>query len=370
MSEQGIIALLGQRDEPTDAVEQYCVHLGAALRAHDFAMDIARLSWKERGWPTALGNLRQRAADWRGRWILVQYTALAWSPHGFPLKVPRVITVLRDAGARIGVVYHDAQPYSGSRGIDQLRRFVQQRTMRQALRGSELAILTVPAEKLSWISPAPKKAVFIPVGANLPLLAPSSHEGSVRSDEMPTVAVFGVTGGAAGPLEIAQITGAVRYAAEKLGKLRFLVFGRHAESAEAALRKDLRNFPVTLHVAGVLPENDVEVLLRCSDVLLFVRGPISSRRGSAIAGIACGLPVIAFAGSETAAPITDAGVVFVSGEDKNALGGALVRVLSDRAYHDRLAERSRVAYKNHFSWEAIASRYASVLKTPLVGNNP
>ena len=62
MSEQGIIALLGQRDEPTDAVEQYCVHLGAALRAHDFAMDIARLSWKERGWPTALG--RKVVGDW------------------------------------------------------------------------------------------------------------------------------------------------------------------------------------------------------------------------------------------------------------------------------------------------------------------
>jgi glycosyltransferase involved in cell wall biosynthesis len=367
---ESIVALLGQRDEPTDAVEQYCVHLGVALRAHDFAMDIVRLSWKERGWPATLRSLQERAANWRGRWILLQYTALAWSPHGFPLQVPRVIKVLRDAGARLGVVYHDAQPYSGSRGIDQLRRFVQQRTMRQALRASELAILTVPAEKLSWISPAPKKAVFIPVGANLPLLAAPGRESSVRSDEMPTVAVFGVTGGAAGPLEIAQIAGAVRFAAEKLGKLRLLVFGRNANLAEDALRKELRNFPVTLRVAGVLPENDVEVLLRSSDVLLFVRGSISSRRGSAIAGIACGIPVIAFAGSETAAPITNAGVVLISGEDKNALGGALVRLLSDRAYHDRLAERSRVAYKNHFSWEAIASRYASVLKAPLTENNP
>jgi glycosyltransferase involved in cell wall biosynthesis len=367
---ESIVALLGKRDEPTDGVEQYCVHLAAALRADDFAMEMVRLTWKERGWPTALRNLRQRAADWRGRWILLQYTALAWSPHGFPLQVPRVIRVLRDAGARIGVVYHDAQPYSGSRGIDQLRRFVQQRTMRQALRASELAILTVPAEKLSWISPAPKKAVFIPVGANLPLLASSGRESSVRSDEMPTVAVFGVTGGIAGAVEIAQISGAVRLATEKLGKVRLLVFGRHADSSEGALRKDLRNFPVTLRVAGVLSEDDVEVLLRSSDVLLFVRGPISSRRGSAIAGIACGLPVIAFAGSETAAPITDAGVVLVSGEDKNALGGALVRVLSDRGYHDRLAERSRVAYKNHFSWKAIASRYARELKAPLAGNHP
>jgi glycosyltransferase involved in cell wall biosynthesis len=58
-------------------------------------------------------------------------------------------------------------------------------------------------------------------------------------------------------------------------------------------------------------------------------------------------------------------VVLVPGENKTALGDALVRVLSDRDYHARLAERSRAAHKNHFSWEAIAARYASVLNAPL-----
>jgi glycosyltransferase involved in cell wall biosynthesis len=366
---QPLVALLGRRDAPTDAVEQYCVHLGAALRAHDFAMEIVRVPWNERGWPAAWRNLQQKAGGWSGRWVLLQYTALAWSPRGFPLEVPRLIKVLHDAGARVGVVYHDVQPYSGSRLIDQLRRFVQQRTLRQLLRFCDAAILTVPAEKLSWISPNLSKVAFIPVGANFSRVAAPS-ESNVRQDETPTVAVFGVTGGIGGQLEVPQITAAVRFAAEKLGKLRLLVFGRHADSAEASLRKGLRDLPVALHVSGVLPENDVQLLLRSSDVLLFVRGPISSRRGSAIAGIACGLPVIAFAGSETAAPITDAGVVLVPGDNKTALGDALVRVLSDRDYHARLAERSRAAYKNHFSWDAIAVRYASVLKAPIEANKP
>jgi glycosyltransferase involved in cell wall biosynthesis len=360
---QPIVALLGRRDEPTDGVEQYCVHLEAALRPHGFALEILRVSWKERGWPAALRNLRQRAATWRGRWVLLQYTALAWSPRGFPLELPRVIKTLRHAGCRIAVVYHDAQPYSSSRPIDQVRRLVQQRIMRHLLRSSEQAILTVPAEKLSWIPPGPKNATFIPVGANLPL-AVSGGEGRIHHDEVATIAVFGVTGGAAGPKEAAQIAAAVRFAAAKLGNLRLLVFGRHADLVEANLKAGLRDLPVTLRLAGVLQEKDVEELLRSSDVLLFVRGAISSRRGSAIAGIACGLPVIAFAGSETAAPITDAGVVFVASESKSGLGEALVRVLGDRAYHARLAERSRAAYKNHFSWEAIGARYASVLNTP------
>jgi hypothetical protein len=360
-----IVALLGRRDVPTDAVEQYCTHLGEALRAHDFAMEPLGAPWKERGWPTTLRDLKQRAAEWRGRWVLLQYTALAWSPRGFPLQVPRLIQILRDAGALVGAVFHDAQPYSGSRAIDQLRHFVQQRTMRQILRSSDLAILTVPLEKLSWIPPTLKKATFIPVGANLPLLASSGNSNSLHDRAMLTVAVFGVTGGSEGQQEVAQITAAMRFAAEKLGDLRLLVFGRNADLVEAVLRESLRNLPVTLRVAGVLPEGDVEVLLRSSDVLLFVRGSISSRRGSAIAGIACGLPVIAFAGSETAAPITDAGVVLVPGENKTSLGEALVHVLSDREYHASLAERSRFAYQKHFSWQSIADKYASLLRARL-----
>lgn len=294
----------------------------------------------------------------------MQYTALAWSPRGFPVQVPRAIKILREAGARIGVVFHDAQPYPGSRPIDHIRRFVQVRTMRQALRASERAIVTVPADKLPWTAANLKKIMFIPVGANLSQVPSPDSESDLRHDEALTVAVFSVTGGAAERREVSQITAAVRFAAVKLGKIRLLVFGRNADSAQGALLAGLRGLDVALHVAGVLPENEIERLLRSADVLLFVRGSISSRRGSAIAGIACGLPVIAFAGSETAPPITDAGVVLVAGDNKAALGEALVRVLGDREYHARLVERSRIAYKNHFSWESIAGRYASVLKAP------
>jgi glycosyltransferase involved in cell wall biosynthesis len=358
------VAMLGRRDEPTDALEQYCVHLGAALRMHDFALEIVRMRWKESGWPTAFRDLEQKAKDWHGRWVLLQYTALSWSERGFPLEVPRIIKILRDAGARVGVVYHDVEPYSGRRAVDHLRRFVQRRVFRQALLSSDQAILTVPADRLSWIAAGTKKAVFIPVGANFSRHLSVNVSRSIRQNDTPTVAVFGVTGGTAGQQEILQIAGAMRLATEKLGKICLLVFGRQADLAEASLREKLCDLPIILRVAGVLPENDIERLLSSADVLLFVRGPISSRRGSAIAGIACGLPIIAFAGSETAAPITDAGVVLVAGENKAMLGEALVRVLSDREYHTKLAERSQAAYENHFSWDAIARRYVLVLRAP------
>jgi glycosyltransferase involved in cell wall biosynthesis len=300
------------------------------------------------------------AASWRGRWILVQYTALAWSERGFPGKFERVLHTLAKTGARIGVVYHDAEPYPGDRLVDHARRFVQVRTMRSGLRFADVAIFTVPLEKISWIAGSPDNAHFIPVGPNLPIPELPSKE-QPRS-ERPHVAVFSITGGQPGVVETRAIVCAVRYVAEKIGELRLSVFGRNADSAEASLRNTLSDLSVEISVEGVLEEFQIVERLNASDVLLFVRGPISTRRSSAIAGIACGLPIIAYAGSETAPPITDAGVALVSQENQAELNSALLRVLSDSAYRSALAARSRAAFTEHFSWTSIAARFASILK--------
>jgi glycosyltransferase involved in cell wall biosynthesis len=355
-----IIALLGRRDEPTDAVEEYCRYLGGALRAHGVEMELARVPWAEGGWSTALGDLHQRASAWRGRWVLLQYTALAWSARGFPLRFLRVIKVLRDSGARVAVVYHDVEAYAGGRMIDKVRRGVQVHTMRGALRASDVAVFTIPADKVSWVPAKRKNDMFISVGANLPVAADARKE-SAPYDGVLTAAVFGITGGDAGVEETSRIIEAVRFAAKQVGKLRLVVLGRNSESAETSLRRALRDVPVEISVLGVLSAEEVARVLSASHVLLFVRGPISSRRGSAIAAIACGLPVIAYAGSETAPPVTDAGVVLIARENKAQLGEALVRVLTDHGYRAALVERSRIAHEKFFAWQAIAARYAELL---------
>jgi glycosyltransferase involved in cell wall biosynthesis len=351
---QSCIALLGKRDAPTDAVEEYCRYLDTALHSHDIQLEIRRVPWEIRGWSDSLTGLQLQAVNWRDRWVLVQYTALAWSSRGFPLNI------LEFAGARIGIVFHDVEPFSGTRLIDSVRRFVQVRTMRRALSLTDLAVFTVPPEKVSWPPNVPPQAAFVPVGPNLPiprsLLAHSL-------DAVPTIGVFSITGGESGARETQTILAAGRFAAQKLGKVRLSIFGRHAELRETELREGLRDLPVELSVEGIVEPSQVVQKLSVCDVLLFVRGPISSRRGSAIAGIACGLPVIAYPGSETASPITDAGVVLVSPDQPDDLNAALVRVLSDDAYRMDLAARSRAAYKTHFAWSAIAARFSALLRT-------
>jgi len=353
-------ALLGRKDVPTDAVEEYCRYLGGALQPHEFQLQIRRVPWELHGWRQALRALHLQSAGWRDTWVLVQYTALAWSARGFPLKFPRVLRMLKSVGARVAVVFHDVEPFSSPRLIDQLRRRVQLRTMRRALDLADLAIFTVPPEKLSWLKTIPPNATFIPVGANLP--SPESS-ASRSSGDIPTVGVFSITGGDKGALETQRILAAVQHASRKLGRIRLSVFGRHSELREEALRQGLKNFPVELSVEGVVePEQIVNRLAAC-DVLLFVRDGISTRRSSAIAGIAAGLPVIAYPNSETAAPITIAGLILVTPGDSNKLNEALVQALSDVNLRVELSARSRAAYKAHFAWPAIAERFAALLNS-------
>jgi glycosyltransferase involved in cell wall biosynthesis len=354
-----IIALLGRKDEPTDAVEEYCGYLGVALEKHDFLLQIFRVAWDKDGWNEALKALKLQAADWGDTWVLVQYTALAWSVRGFPRKVLGVLETLKEGSARVGIVYHDVESYPGSRVLDKIRRVSQLRAMRDALSLADAGVFTVALDHVSWVSKTESKAHFIPVGPNLPV--PKTVPSRSVSVELPSVAVFSITGGQAGEQETRTILAAVRHAVGKIGRLRLSVFGRNAELREKDLRDGLRDLPVEISVDGVIEPQQVVEKLRASDVLLFVRGTISSRRGSAIAGIACGLPVIAYPGSETASPITDAGVVLVPYGHPDALNAALIRVLSDTAYRTDLANRSRAVYQTHLSWPVIAARLCALL---------
>jgi len=250
---EACVALLGRRDEPTDAVEEYCTWLARGLAPLGINLELARVPWARTGWRAALADLRRHAPAWAGRVILVQYTALAWSERGFPTRFPGLLRVLRAAGARCVLVFHDAKPYTGARLIDRARRAWQTRVMRSAWALADGVVLTVPLERLTWQPPPSPVPVFLPVGANLP--ARSGAAVSERDAGAPlTVAVFGVTGGEHAPREVADIALAVNRAAARVSGLRLVVFGRGAEDARMLLETAIDRSRVALEVRGVLPE--------------------------------------------------------------------------------------------------------------------
>src|SRR5919201_6130777 len=143
--------------------------------------------------------------------------------------------------------------------------------MRRGMDACDVAVFTVPMEKLTWMEPHYKHSVFIPVGANFLVAGEAASRKSIRRDRKLNIAVFSVTGGKFMQRELGEIADAVRFASSRVRDLRLAVFGRNSENAEAQLRKRLDGAPVEIQVLGLLSNEDVVRTMSNCDVLLFVR---------------------------------------------------------------------------------------------------
>jgi glycosyltransferase involved in cell wall biosynthesis len=290
-----------------------------------------------------------------------------WSRRGFPLRLLLILGLLMIRGVRLIVVFHDSNAYPGTRPVDRLRRACQVFIMRSAYRLSVASILGVPLESASWLAAKPLKASFIPIGANVPYVAgpmgirrepEQSQEGHPTAK---TIAVFGVTDGGNTSREVADIVFVAKAAAERLGRVRLVTLGRGSCESEHQFRQALNGCGVEYRALGILPPEEVASVLSGSDVSLFVRGHISTQRSTAIASIACALPLVGYADACLPGPLAEAGVVGVPCGDRDALAEAAVRVMSDPQLDADLRQLSQNAYQRHFCWEAVAGRFAHLL---------
>jgi glycosyltransferase involved in cell wall biosynthesis len=342
-------------------VEDYCRLLGGVFKKHGCGFELKRVQWDERGWPRALSDLWCLNAHWKGDWALVQYTALMWSRRGFPLFFLLALWVLKIRGAHTAVVFHDSLPFAGRRYVDKVRRACQRSVMRCAYRLSDATILPIPLEHVSWLPAEPAKATFIPVCATLPVVGVAGRPAR-NGHEAKTITVLGITDKGDIRKEVADITLAAKRAAEYLPHVRLVTVGRGTARSEAEFRQALEGSAVEYRALGVVPAEEVSRVVASSDVSLFVRGRISTQRSSAIASIANGVPLVAYAEPCLPAPLAEAGVVGVPYAHGEELAEATVRVLTDSGLWLDLHERSRRAYEKYFSWEVVASRILEVMR--------
>jgi glycosyltransferase involved in cell wall biosynthesis len=355
------ILLLGRRDEPTDGVADYCEMLREAALRRGLSFEIAQVPWAEKGWDAALAELRSAAAAWRDRWVFLQFTTLAWSRRGFPLRAPRLLDILEECGARPGVVFHDIMPLRGSGLVGRAREYCHLHVLRQLYARSKLSVFTVSVDKIDWLPPKHEKAVFIPVGSNFPQVDRKMEVDEDLPSGDFTIAVFGITDGTRGAEEVEDIAYALKRAQQKRPQLRLMAIGRGSADFEGALRTSLNGSGVELSVFGLMPARDLAQALAGAQLLLCVRGHVSSRRGSAIAGILCGLPIVGYRGPETDFPVTEAGIKLVEMRDREGLAEALSQVLTNAALYREMHLRSMGAARKYFSWDAIASQFVNAM---------
>jgi glycosyltransferase involved in cell wall biosynthesis len=352
--EQRWLGVLGRRDSPTDAVADYSRRLAAGLAG--FGVDVRTLQLN-RGGVGVVPRVCREVATIPTDWVLVHYTPLMWSRYGVPLTFPCLIGALRRR-VRVAAVFHETRPFGGRRVQDVGRRRCQLLAMSAAARWAHKVITTVEPGAGDWIGGAAfrSKTAMIVVGSNVEGEMPTPRGRATGSS---IVAVFGIRQD--GGIEARKVAEIARRTAVRVGRIHLLLFGRGVAEVEPMLRVTLQGTGVSLETHGVENEDEVRARLASADVQLFVRGGISSRRGSAIAGIVAGLPVVGFGGPETAFPVTAAGVWLAKSDREGDLAEGVARVLRDHELNEALRARSREATAAYFSWRAIAERFVVTL---------
>jgi glycosyltransferase involved in cell wall biosynthesis len=358
--EKSLVALLGRPDTPTDGVADYCTFLAKALDARGIQMSLAPVRWMEDGWFNGLRQLWHESAEWRGQWVLLQYTALGWSRRGFPLGAVAALAILRRRGVRCAVVFHE--PYRqiehSPRWIDRIRGACQDWTVRALYRRTEKAVFADPLETITWLPKNRTKAAYIPIGANIPEALPRRNNDR---NSQKTVAIFCLSDAPNRQREVNDISQAMNLAAANGIRLRVVFLGRGTAEATEDIGHAFQKSSVEVLNLGLRSAEQISRVLSESDAMLCVRGKLFPRRGSALAGIACGVPIIAYAGLAEGTPLAEAGIELVPYGDREALGGALARVLGDQYYWRELHEKNLRVQRKYFAWDRIASDFANAL---------
>ncbi|MHB8677954.1 MAG: glycosyltransferase [Candidatus Acidiferrales bacterium] len=293
---------------------------------------------------------------------MLQYTALSWSRRGFPFGILAVARILKNHGVKVAIVFHESAGCRSKGIVGWLRFACQEWVVRRLYKLADRAIFTVPIEQLNWLHDSESTAHFIAIGANIPEPAIVRRRIGFLEEKRRTVGIFCITEGAQGVREVAEISAAVRQANQKVRGLRLVVLGRGAMEASSALRQAFVGSDIELSIFDVLPAEEITRFLLKMDVLLYVRGEVTSQRGSAIAAIACGVPLVAYGDSERAFPVSRGGILLSPPGDVRSLSTALERVLTDEQLWADLHARSLAAQQEYFSWDAIAARYAGILR--------
>lgn len=348
-----LIALLGRGETPVDGVEDYCTLLSTAVGKRGVSLRNFRVNWQERGWIRSLRELSQSSRDWRGSWVLLQFTALAWSRRGFPFGALAILRILRRRGVRSAVVFHDPFRQYGTGAFSYFRGLCQDWIIRRMHARADKSIFLDPLHSISWLAADDSKSTFIPIGANVPERVPETANALGASGEISAVAVFCLSGAPYLQQELEDILGAAQSAVAEGAKFKIVFLGRGTAEAREKIQKLFQDSAIEISILGLMPAAEISDRLAKCSAMLCVRGPLYPRRGSAIAGIACGLPILGYAGGAEGTPLEEAGLVLVPYRNTTALGSALARLLASRELQEELRRRSMEAQRNYFSWELI-----------------
>jgi glycosyltransferase involved in cell wall biosynthesis len=265
---------------------------------------------------------------------------------------------------RRAVVMHEPwhQGVGNRRPIDSIRSAFQELVIRSLYQLSQRVIFTLPLTMVGWVPQHDRKSFFIPLGPNIPENLTLTYPPVSSSANMKTVSIFCLSNPPALHRELDDILHATRVASKVGLNLRIVFVGRGTHEASREIRRVFGDAGIRTEIVGLQEPVTISETLAKSDVLLCVRGTVNLRRSSALAGIACGVPVVGYSGDERGTPLVEAGLSLAPLYDRDALAIALSRVLQDTSFALELHQKNIDVQKKFFSWEKVASQYIESLQ--------
>jgi glycosyltransferase involved in cell wall biosynthesis len=203
----------------------------------------------------------------------------------------------------------------------------------------------------------------LPVGSNIPHASMPRGAARRRLGLVDDCFVLGYFGSICGSRHLAPVREALgRLHRASGGRALLLYIGRHGADLERALDG------LPMRDAGPLAADEVSRHFAAMDLYLapFVEG-VSTRRGSFMAALQHGLPVVATSGPQTDAVFLEhdgRALDLVPETDADAFAGAAERLFCDAGRRRGLARAGRTLYGSRFDWPVLARTVESFLPSP------
>jgi glycosyltransferase involved in cell wall biosynthesis len=301
--------------------------------------------------PRATMILEQAVAKSKDHRILVQYV-----PHAFGFKAMNLLFccwLFARRRRNITVMFHEvAFPWRAAQPIrhNLLGQVTWVMAMLVARSASRIFVSSASWEELlRRMLPAGRPVTALPVPSNVPVIDDANAVRRTRLRYQPTEGLVVGHFGTYGP--------AVRSYLERLApklledpRVTFILLGRGGTAARRVLLSGCHDAAGRVHATGGLTGKDLSLHLSSCDLLIqpYPDG-ISTRRGSAMAALAHGRPIITTSGHLTEPLWAESGAVTMVPSNEAAAIAPLAAGLLDNAFErQRLGSAAATLYRERF----------------------
>jgi hypothetical protein len=248
---------------------------------------------------------------------------------------------------------------------DYVLAFVTRHMARLMASGSSRIFISIPGWEplLRRLVRVRAPIIWLPVPSNMPTESRPERVAAIRAELLASghtmlIGHFGTYGSSTTKF----LKPILLRLADRSPHLKVVFLGRGSQEFCERLRREHAFLKETLLGTGSLPEQEVADHLAACDLLLqpYPDG-ISTRRGSAMAGLALGVPMVSNTGHLTEEFWRELDCVALApAPTAEALLDCLLRLIDDAAERERLGRRSREVYQQRFSLQKTLCRLTSL----------